>query len=154
MSLVSNNDIILDGVGVKIYQDNYPNYKGLACYGTGPHSAQHIPPAKWCFGIPNQVSPCASVTEHINNYMARVKALSQFNGYGMQVGRTVPMWPDLYLNPLQADQFRREIAGGVIKGPTVAVYPNGCNCVKCNLKNEYAIPNQKDGTYVCYMCRR
>jgi len=26
-------------------------------------------------------------------------------------------------------------------------------CVSCNLKNEYAVANQKDGTYVCFECR-
>jgi hypothetical protein len=31
--------------------------------------------------------------------------------------------------------------------------PGGCNCRKCNMKNEFAAPNQKDGSYVCYTCR-
>lgn len=29
-----------------------------------------------------------------------------------------------------------------------------CVCKKCNMKNEHAEPNQNDGTYVCYNCRR
>lgn len=29
----------------------------------------------------------------------------------------------------------------------------GMKCTKCNITNEYAGPNQKDGTYVCYVCR-
>lgn len=32
-------------------------------------------------------------------------------------------------------------------------YPDGCNCRKCNGKNPYAEPNQKDGSYLCYECR-
>ncbi len=47
--------------------------------------------------------------------------------------------------------------GPAITAPTVAPVPVmkafGCNCKKCNMKNEFAEPNQKDGTYVCYMCR-
>lgn len=26
-------------------------------------------------------------------------------------------------------------------------------CSKCNLLNEYAVPNQDNGTYLCYECR-
>lgn len=29
----------------------------------------------------------------------------------------------------------------------------GCTCTKCNTLNEYAAPNKKDGTYVCFSCR-
>ena len=29
----------------------------------------------------------------------------------------------------------------------------GMVCKSCNAKNEYAGPNQSDGTYVCYQCR-
>lgn len=29
----------------------------------------------------------------------------------------------------------------------------GCVCKKCNAKNEYAEPNEPDGSYVCYDCR-
>lgn len=39
----------------------------------------------------------------------------------------------------------------VLGGAQVA--QEGCVCRKCNSKNEYAEPNQKDGTYVCYECR-
>lgn len=28
-----------------------------------------------------------------------------------------------------------------------------CICKLCNMKNEFAEPNQKDGSYVCYSCR-
>jgi hypothetical protein len=28
-----------------------------------------------------------------------------------------------------------------------------CVCSRCNSKNDYAEPNQKDGTYVCFECR-
>lgn len=28
-----------------------------------------------------------------------------------------------------------------------------CNCKICNTTNEYAQPNQSDGTYLCYDCR-
>lgn len=30
----------------------------------------------------------------------------------------------------------------------------GCLCKKCNDFNEYAEPNQEDGTFICYGCRR
>lgn len=26
-------------------------------------------------------------------------------------------------------------------------------CKKCNLRNEYAVSNQSDGSYICYECR-
>ena len=29
----------------------------------------------------------------------------------------------------------------------------GCICKKCNAKNDYAEPNQSDGTYLCFECR-
>lgn len=29
----------------------------------------------------------------------------------------------------------------------------GCVCKKCNTSNEYAAPNQDDGTYICFGCR-
>lgn len=29
----------------------------------------------------------------------------------------------------------------------------GCNCISCNDYNEWAAPNQKDGTFRCYRCR-
>lgn len=29
----------------------------------------------------------------------------------------------------------------------------GVVCKKCNMKNEFGAPNQKDGSYVCYVCR-
>ena len=31
---------------------------------------------------------------------------------------------------------------------------NICSCTACGITNEYAQPNQTDGTYVCYNCRR
>lgn len=42
--------------------------------------------------------------------------------------------------------------------PKPAVSPSvslndGMHCKKCNEKNDYADPNQPDGTYVCYGCR-
>lgn len=30
----------------------------------------------------------------------------------------------------------------------------GCKCKRCEDFNEYAEPNQKDGTFICYGCRR
>jgi hypothetical protein len=30
----------------------------------------------------------------------------------------------------------------------------GCTCTKCKNFNEYAEPNQEDGTFICYPCRR
>lgn len=26
-------------------------------------------------------------------------------------------------------------------------------CKKCNMKNDFGAPNQKDGSYICYVCR-
>lgn len=31
---------------------------------------------------------------------------------------------------------------------------SGCSCKKCREFNEYAEPNQDDGTFVCYTCRK
>jgi hypothetical protein len=32
---------------------------------------------------------------------------------------------------------------------------NGMTCARCNLLNEYVTePNQDDGTYICYNCRK
>lgn len=30
---------------------------------------------------------------------------------------------------------------------------DGCVCKKCDKFYEYAIPNQRDGTLICYSCR-
>ena len=30
----------------------------------------------------------------------------------------------------------------------------GCNCKRCREFNEYAEPNQEDGSFICYACRR
>ena len=30
---------------------------------------------------------------------------------------------------------------------------NGCTCQKCGLHNEYAEPNQSDGTFLCFTCK-
>lgn len=39
--------------------------------------------------------------------------------------------------------------------PTVvAKVRAGCSCKKCDDFNEYAEPNQKDGTFICFSCRR
>jgi hypothetical protein len=37
--------------------------------------------------------------------------------------------------------------------PAKKVY-NGFNCIKCQEFNKYAEPNQKDGTFKCYSCRK
>lgn len=29
----------------------------------------------------------------------------------------------------------------------------GCICTRCRARNEWAAPNRKDGTYVCFECR-
>lgn len=31
--------------------------------------------------------------------------------------------------------------------------PGGSVCRKCHERNQYAAPNQKDGSYICYGCR-
>ncbi len=36
---------------------------------------------------------------------------------------------------------------------TISPSNNGCVCHRCNARNEYAAPNQKDGTYICFECR-
>ncbi len=33
------------------------------------------------------------------------------------------------------------------------VVATGCICKRCNSKNDFAAPNQKDGSYVCFECR-
>lgn len=33
-------------------------------------------------------------------------------------------------------------------------HTGGCSCKKCREFNEYAEPNQEDGTFICYSCRR
>lgn len=39
-------------------------------------------------------------------------------------------------------------------GAIAALAPTGgCVCKRCNMLNQYAAPNQKDGTYLCYGCR-
>lgn len=38
--------------------------------------------------------------------------------------------------------------------PTEAKKSEGASCRKCRDFNEYAEPNQEDGTFVCYSCRR
>lgn len=36
----------------------------------------------------------------------------------------------------------------------VRKYPDGCICKKCGENYPYAEPNQKDGSMVCYSCRK
>jgi hypothetical protein len=31
---------------------------------------------------------------------------------------------------------------------------SGCSCKKCKDYNEYAEPNQEDGSFICYRCRK
>jgi hypothetical protein len=38
-------------------------------------------------------------------------------------------------------------------GKDVIKTNSGMNCSQCNLLNEYAVPNQSNGTYLCYSCR-
>lgn len=35
----------------------------------------------------------------------------------------------------------------------VTAPPGGCVCKRCNMFNDCAAPNQKDGSYLCYECR-
>ena len=36
---------------------------------------------------------------------------------------------------------------------TTTNHSSGCICKRCNSKNDYAQPNQADGTYICFECR-
>ncbi len=36
---------------------------------------------------------------------------------------------------------------------TAVSVSTGCICKRCNSKNDFAAPNQKDGSYVCFECR-
>lgn len=41
-------------------------------------------------------------------------------------------------------------------GPTFRMlneHADGCVCMRCNAKNEWAIPNRPNGKYLCYECR-
>lgn len=50
-----------------------------------------------------------------------------------------------------SDDYFKWIKHVAVVAPT---YPNGCVCKRCNSRNKWAEPNQKDGTsYICYECR-
>ena len=51
---------------------------------------------------------------------------------------------DMVLNSVIADQEAAEIKNNS---------SNGCTCRECGNYNEYAIPNQVDGSFVCFSCR-
>lgn len=60
------------------------------------------------------------------------------------------------LKRLDRDEFEgmHTEAGCAIDRVQVRSHDVGkCVCRKCNAKNEYANPNQPDGSYVCYECR-
>lgn len=42
---------------------------------------------------------------------------------------------------------------GTPRTASVSASAAGCICTKCNAKNEFAVPNQRNGTYVCFECR-
>lgn len=51
------------------------------------------------------------------------------------------------------------VFGGSVSGSTettqvVAKKDPGCRCRKCKEFNEYAEPNQEDGSFLCYTCRK
>ena len=61
--------------------------------------------------------------------------------------------------PVNTTVSGRAVAGaffGIKRGGAADIShapPGGCICARCNMKNEYAGPNQPDGTYKCFDCR-
>ncbi len=55
--------------------------------------------------------------------------------------------------------WNMKTGGGIVsffKGSGAALVKtanNGCVCRRCNARNEYAVSNQKDGSYICFECR-
>lgn len=46
-----------------------------------------------------------------------------------------------------------ETTGFLINKSPAAVNSNGIDCKKCQLHYPYAVPNQPDGTLICYGCK-
>ena len=61
-------------------------------------------------------------------------------------GYPVPLFEEYLWSVEEEDWYR----GADYDGP---IPKNICICKKCNMKNEHAEANQKDGSYICYNCR-
>ncbi len=70
---------------------------------------------------------------------------------GDKVPLGCPKLPATYAGPLLASVWDPKYVRPPA-GPTNAA-KTGFNCIRCKTKNDYAVSNQKDGTYVCYECR-
>lgn len=160
MSFIYGHNIVLDGKPVNVGVDNYPQYGGQ------PFSHQSGAPSLSCLhGLSNRpTGPCRSVMEHVRKWLEYCKQIGP-NSYGAGAAIINPnwQWPVPYLNSHQANLLQQEIAM-LTKGYERLQLDNGKNrvvavstgpviCKKCFYKNEYGANNQKDGTYVCYMCR-
>ena len=68
-----------------------------------------------------------------------------------------PINSNVYHNPFNPATTRKDPSTVKIKAASVAPISNvnngGCCCKRCGSRNEYAEPNQKDGSYFCYECR-
>lgn len=54
----------------------------------------------------------------------------------------------------EAVTIAEAIGGKVMLGPTArTVQTTGHTCRKCNIRNDYAVSNRPDGSYLCYDCR-
>lgn len=61
----------------------------------------------------------------------------------------------LYFYPTDVERIARAFGLSPVTGLKDTRVRKGAVCVcKCGMRNEYAEPNQKDGSYVCYVCRR
>lgn len=138
------------GIPVTIYQDTNSGFMGLK--GLNGVSVPGVVFASGCGSCcycgPFQINDCTSMTEHLMRYL---DTLTQYpaNGYGPHNAR----WPTIYLSNHQASKLLSEdglihpVANRVVQVASSVI------CTKCRFKNDYGAPNQKDGSYVCYMCR-
>lgn len=116
---------------------------------------------------------CVSVTDHITNFArmvppsapriffvepsAAVQLLAEMRAGFMAIG-TGP-WPDAddtgdppSTKPMGWSLPKRDPTPG-IDAWAPKKKSCGAKCCKCKTFNEYAEPNQKDGSYICFECR-
>lgn len=67
-------------------------------------------------------------------------------------GQFLPQKP-IVLDPSDPTRVLSEEELAAEKALEKAKSINGHTCKACNEKNEYATPNQTDGSYICYNCR-
>lgn len=97
---------------------------------------------KWA-GVANKQSEI--IVDNVDGPRAYVHALDEnlWDSYGSRLGSVL-----LYLVDFGADNEQWSLL------PLNHISSNSaCICKKCNAQNEFALPNQKDGTYVCFECR-